>query len=503
MKQSRLLWPVVVASMLLFFGVAFSTLGFWPKTIAALAVLAVCGVLVKRFTGQEGYYGLVIFRGLAGFKLMRGIARKHKHLSREIVDAGLGLAFGVPYAYHVYKKKFAKAALANLAFFAFFFLAQYFGGSQVNGALWLFTVVGVLFGLAGTGLAFLASHAWSVLTIPNTPPGVTLLVPGVTVPWEALFAIAVLAIVHEVAHGVLCVIERIPLKSSGVLLFGFLPVGAFVEPDEKRFEEKSRHVKRRMLVAGSIANVLFFFVFLVLALGAGAALDSSVASVRVTEVNTNSSLGVGVSVGDEVGVASANSFNALLLETASGRGGLVSLEVNGVKEDVRLFDLSVAGVEDGFPASQSFEEGEVIQAVNGEKVYGSSDLSRALAGSGEGDAVSIQTNRGVKSVVLGVGGRIGVTVSSVPAFAVEDVPSNAFLYALFSFLLVVFAYSYLLNFIVATVNLMPLFITDGHRILADELSSWLGAAAGGKAAFALGALTLLVLLLNALPWLWS
>ncbi len=502
MKRSKELWLTIAASTALFFAVAFSSLPFWPKTLSALLILGVCGLLVKRFTGQEGYYGLVIFRGLAGFKLMRRIARAYKKECRLIADAGLGIAFGIPYSYRVYKKKFGKAALANLAFFAFFFFAQHFGGSQVNGALWMFTLVGVLFGLAGTGFAFLASHAWSVLTVPNTPPGVTLLVPGVTVPWEALFAIAVLAIVHEVAHGVLCVIERIPLKASGVLLFGFLPVGAFVEPDEKKFEEKSVHVRRRMLVAGSLANVLFFFVFLALAQVAGAALSSSVAGVQVSAVNTNSTAFTGLSPGDELGLATAADFNSLLLDSATAPGS-ARLEVGGVEKEVRLFDLVVKGTDPAFPSSHAFSEGEVIQAVNGRALFSTAGLSLALDEFGEGDGVTVNTNRGEKEVVLGEGGRIGVTVAPVQAVEVRDVPSNAFAYALFSFLLTVFAYSYLLNFVVATVNLMPLFITDGHRIIAEEFALLFGEKAGGRAAAALGGATLLALLVNALPWLWS
>ena len=67
--------------------------------------------------------------------------------------------------------------------------------------------------------------------------------PGVTIPIEAIVAVAVIAIVHETAHGVMCVIAKLRLQSSGALLLGWLPIGAFVEPDEKAFKrlkEKER-----------------------------------------------------------------------------------------------------------------------------------------------------------------------------------------------------------------------------------------------------------------------
>jgi membrane-associated protease RseP (regulator of RpoE activity) len=76
------------------------------------------------------------------------------------------------------------------------------------------------------------------------------------------------------------------------------------------------------------------------------------------------------------------------------------------------------------------------------------------------------------------------------------------LYSLFSLLLVILAYCFLLNFVLAAVNLLPIFITDGQRIFFEEFSAVpvLGKKKGAVLSFAVGLLTVALLVINALPW---
>ncbi len=66
-------------------------------------------------------------------------------------------------------------------------------------------------------------------------------VPGVTISWEIfpyiLISIAVLLIPHEAAHGIASVLDKVPIKSSGVFLAIFLP-GGFVEIDEEDLSKR-------------------------------------------------------------------------------------------------------------------------------------------------------------------------------------------------------------------------------------------------------------------------
>ncbi len=82
--------------------------------------------------------------------------------------------------------------------------------------------------------------------------------PGLTIGWDIfpyiLLAIAVLLIPHEVAHGIASVLDKVPLKSSGVFMAVFLP-GGFVEIDEENLAKRKARTKLRVFAAGSFTNV--------------------------------------------------------------------------------------------------------------------------------------------------------------------------------------------------------------------------------------------------------
>ncbi|MBN1923376.1 MAG: site-2 protease family protein [Nanoarchaeota archaeon] len=111
-------------------------------------------------------------------------------------------------------------------------------------------------------ISLLVDGALSIIQSPDPSPTVSLLIPGVKLPgsdlyvpfWYGIISIIVLAVVHEGAHGIICLIEKIKLKTTGVGLLLFLPL-AFVEPDEKSFLKSERLSRIRMLCAGSFANL--------------------------------------------------------------------------------------------------------------------------------------------------------------------------------------------------------------------------------------------------------
>ncbi len=123
-------------------------------------------------------------------------------------------------------------------------------------------------------MAILLLTSYMVLKEPPLPsnynaPRNILLIPGVNqyIPlvwgWIALL---VTMVVHEFAHGILCRVEGVRVKSMG-LAFLLFPIAAFVEPDEDELfgrEEKGRRVaaqatrggRIRILSAGVISNFL-------------------------------------------------------------------------------------------------------------------------------------------------------------------------------------------------------------------------------------------------------
>lgn len=125
-----------------------------------------------------------------------------------------------------------------------------------------------------TGFMILMAVAlvYSLKTLMDAP-SVSLIVPGVEVPGSPIFipllsgliALATVLIVHEFSHGILARVERISLKSIGLLLFAILP-GAFVEPDEDELNELDRPARMRIFVAGSMANLTLAAIALVIML---------------------------------------------------------------------------------------------------------------------------------------------------------------------------------------------------------------------------------------------
>jgi membrane-associated protease RseP (regulator of RpoE activity) len=107
----------------------------------------------------------------------------------------------------------------------------------------------------------------------NGPIAVTPVIPGITVSFQSLpyFLVAVMigAIFHEFAHGIAARVEDVDLKSTGIFVF-LTFFGAFVEPDEKSFNSKSRRTKVRIMAAGALANMFvagLFILILVVPIG--------------------------------------------------------------------------------------------------------------------------------------------------------------------------------------------------------------------------------------------
>jgi Zn-dependent protease len=129
-----------------------------------------------------------------------------------------------------------------------------------------------IFGFGGSAIISLYIAAFNVLvSVYNIlvmhqqvalKAGATLVLPGINLPLvEGLIAVAVLLVVHELCHGFLSRAERVSINSTGIVLFGSLPVGAFVEPSDRELERSGKMVKSRILVAGSAANITFGFLF--------------------------------------------------------------------------------------------------------------------------------------------------------------------------------------------------------------------------------------------------
>ncbi|MEM5872153.1 MAG: site-2 protease family protein, partial [Candidatus Aenigmatarchaeota archaeon] len=128
-----------------------------------------------------------------------------------------------------------------------------------------------MFGIPALLISLMFSQAFKILMGLTKIPGVSPLLPtatsegfgfffpgtGIFIPfWQAVIAIVCLLVPHEFAHGLLTRVHKIPLKSAGVLTAGPIPLGAFVEPDEKILKMRKSKEKMRIYAVGSFANII-------------------------------------------------------------------------------------------------------------------------------------------------------------------------------------------------------------------------------------------------------
>lgn len=82
--------------------------------------------------------------------------------------------------------------------------------------------------------------------------------------------IAIVAITHEMAHGILMRRYNVKIKSTGFAFFPyFFPIfpAAFVEQDEKSMEKSTKFHQLSILSAGTFANLITTFLFLAILIG--------------------------------------------------------------------------------------------------------------------------------------------------------------------------------------------------------------------------------------------
>ncbi len=95
---------------------------------------------------------------------------------------------------------------------------------------------------------------------PIRNPQNALVIPGVndflplSVAPEIVAGLLIGMVVHEGGHGLLCRVEDIDIESMGIAMFAFIPVGAFVEPDEDDRMKANRGAQTRMFAAGVTNN---------------------------------------------------------------------------------------------------------------------------------------------------------------------------------------------------------------------------------------------------------
>ncbi len=291
--------------------------------------------------------------------------------------------------------------------------------STISIPISFFLMASLLYTLLGATL--------EVIMNKDAPAAVGLIIPGVKVPgspvflpfWFGIISIAILAVIHEFAHGIVALSEGIPIKSSG---FGFLlvlPV-AFVEPDEKIVAEKSKLSRMRMIAAGPMSNIFFAFILTIVA-----------------------------------GYTLAPFLNSIIF-------------LNGI---------SVAEVAPNLPAEKAgLTEGLIITGINGVSTPNITHFAQTLRGYKPGDAITLNSKDNDYAIELTGAPQntslpyMGVSYKQNWEYKEEAIASYSLpLLKVFSWFGELIGWIVNLNFAVGMVNLLPVWFVDGGQLLTNGM----------------------------------
>lgn len=263
----------------------------------------------------------------------------------------------------------------------------------------------------------------SLTTLVNTP-SVALILPGVEMPGSPIFipfiegfiALITVLIIHEFAHGILAVVEKINIKSIGLLLLAILP-GAFVEPDEEEMKKLSIWGRLRIYAAGSTANLSLALV----------------------------------------------SF--LLLFCVSSYAIPHFFSEDGIE---------ITQVIDDAPAYGVLKEGMVVKSINNQSVSSAENYLNTLSNLKPNENVLITTDTGTYDLQLATNpdnaSRGFIGIQGAKHFEINDNSlGNQIPWILFS-LASLFQWIFILNFTIGTFNLLPAKPLDGGHMLENILS---------------------------------
>jgi membrane-associated protease RseP (regulator of RpoE activity) len=120
--------------------------------------------------------------------------------------------------------------------------------------------------VAGIAVYLLVNSLIGILSNPGVGqivrqlgPGSVLLLPGINPLLPIVYgwlAIVIAIVVHEGAHGVVARNVGFNVKSSGLLFFLFVPIGAFVDVDEEQIKKSKPRPALKVMAAGVGANII-------------------------------------------------------------------------------------------------------------------------------------------------------------------------------------------------------------------------------------------------------
>lgn len=295
-KKNKRVAPYVLAavllvSMALFYFLLTAPLSGFVKGLLAIALLLLTGQVLRAITKADGLNGLILVRLKEGFNIVDGLRRLTGNSWARLCDIGLVLSFGAVSGVafkHISRGQLIVSLLLLVAFI--FIVLPYLSPiimilidvpplsteSATTDAFNIVFVAMVVFGLVGLVVYSLLANAIKIAlligqfilgnssAIATISPGVSPIIPGINLPLlEGIIALVIIMIVHEGGHGIAARLAKIRINSTGIITAGWLPIGAFVDINEKQLDKMADREKARVAVAGSTANFVTCFLFFI------------------------------------------------------------------------------------------------------------------------------------------------------------------------------------------------------------------------------------------------
>lgn len=303
-----------------------------------------------------------------------------------------------------------------------------------------------------------------------------------------IIIIAIIAIPHEFFHGIFAAKDKVKIKKTGFGFFPFfLPVflAAFVEPEEKQMEKKSKFSQMAVLSAGTFANVLtgiLFFIIMVLFFiiaftPSGVIFDDYAYTIGSISAITmvNNATTINPTYERLIELINISGDNRINIENET----YIGLKfIAGNNENIKLYIDA--------PAANS-ELKRVIVGINGEKITSTDKLSKELEKYSPGQTITITVpyeNKTLhnRQITLGENpnnpgkpwlgiifvnsqnsGLSGKIISAFSSFKKAHIYYNPLLGDFSLFIYNLLWWIVLISFSVALVNMLPMGIFDGGR----------------------------------------
>jgi hypothetical protein len=470
-RSSQILTSLVIVACLLVILFSYYSKGSVAlRFIIAIAALFISGNSISYINNLEGGYGLYLLKTKRGIHFIDSLSKRAPWFWKGMAEWGLVIAFGF-LSYPIFRKRISFGAYilgilsivvillfvlpASCLPLGFFNIPQikalsescsigtsqagfigYFSqiassivsrGLTINLiTIYLITIIGgfslFLIGVlvysslsilyvVGITLFGLVTSQPNYNVLHSVLPEVIPLIPGITIPLlSGIAAFVFILIVHEFSHGILARINKVNIKSVGIAMFGIVPIGAFVEPDEKAITKLSKKEQNNISIAGVSANILFTFIFFV----------------------------------------------------------LMMCTLIYVIPHYFVNNIILSGVINNTPASKVFSSndiGAVINSWNKIPLTNASNFAYAVSLDKPGSRVYVGTDIGNYTIVANSSGKIGVFVSQVSS------PTKGILSGIVNFFYAFFGLTFLLGFFVGIFNLLPIAVIglDGYRIYKTEI----------------------------------